>query len=59
MTNDEIIVKATKKYCIEFIKVIDNYIQMDIANSYDLGKRKALSDILEYIEIIERGEDND
>lgn len=60
MTNNDIIVKMIKKYCESFIDIIDSYVERDIASDYDLGKRQALSDILEYIESIEeRGDDND
>ena len=69
MTNNDIIVKMIKKYSESFIEIIDSYVERDIASDYDLGKRQALSDILEYIESIEeleyiesieeRGDDND
>ena len=60
MTNNDIIVKLVKKYCESFIEIIDSYVERDIASDYDLGKRQALSDILEYIESVEeRGDDND
>lgn len=60
MTNNDIIVKMIKKYCESFIEIIDSYIERDIANSYDIGKRHALFDLLEYIESIEeRGDEND
>ncbi len=60
MTNNDIIVKMIKRYCESFIDVIDTYVERDIASDYDLGKRRVLVDILEYIESIEeRGDDND
>lgn len=60
MTNNDIIVKMIKKYSESFIEIIDSYVERDIASDYDLGKRQALSDILEYIESIEeRGDYND
>lgn len=65
MTNNDIIVKLTKKYCELYIDVINSYIEKDIASNYDLGRKQAYSDILEYIEtmlytdILERGDDND
>lgn len=65
MTNNDIIVKMIKKYCEDFIDVIDTYVEKDIASNYDLGRKQAYSDILEYIETVqyidaeERGDDND